>query len=52
MGSSGISGEKRTADFADFRRLRIPIRPVLDGGRRFRALRLGDPDDLSLLQAI
>lgn len=27
-------------------------RPVLDGGRRFRALRLGDPDDLALLQAI
>jgi hypothetical protein len=27
-------------------------RPVLDGGRRFRALHLGDPDDLALLQAI
>ena len=27
-------------------------RPVTDGGRRFRALRLGDPDDLALLQAI
>lgn len=27
-------------------------RPVLDRGRRFRALRLGDPDDLALLQAI
>lgn len=27
-------------------------RPVLDDGRRFRALRLGDPDDLALLQAI
>jgi hypothetical protein len=27
-------------------------RPVRDGGRRFRALRLGDPDDLALLQAI
>lgn len=27
-------------------------RPVRDGDRRFRALRLGDPDDLALLQAI
>lgn len=27
-------------------------RPVADNGRRFRALRLGDPDDLALLQAI
>jgi hypothetical protein len=27
-------------------------RPVLDDGRRFRALRLGDPDDLALLQTI
>jgi hypothetical protein len=27
-------------------------RPVVDAGRRFRALRLGDPDDLALLQAI
>jgi hypothetical protein len=27
-------------------------RPVLDGKRRLRALRLGDPDDLALLQAI
>jgi len=27
-------------------------RPVLAGGRRFRALRLGDPDDLALLQTI
>ncbi len=26
MGSSGICGEKRTADYADFRRLRVPIR--------------------------
>ena len=26
--------------------------PVRDGGRRFRALRLGDPEDLALLQAI
>lgn len=27
-------------------------RPVVDSGRRVRALRLGDPDDLALLQAI
>lgn len=27
-------------------------RPVLDGARRYRALRLGEPDDLVLLQAI
>lgn len=27
-------------------------RPVIDDGRRFRALRIGDPDDLALLQAI
>ena len=27
-------------------------RPVLDDGRRFRALRIGDPDDLRLLQAV
>jgi len=27
-------------------------RPVLDGSRRIRALRLGDPQDLSLLEAI
>jgi hypothetical protein len=26
-------------------------RPVMDGGRRFRALRIGDPDDLALLAA-
>jgi len=26
--------------------------PVVDAGRRFRALRLGDPDDVALLQAI
>jgi hypothetical protein len=27
-------------------------RPVLDDGRRFRALRLGDPDELALLTAV
>jgi hypothetical protein len=27
-------------------------RPVVDEGRRFRALRIGDPDDLALLQTI
>lgn len=27
-------------------------RPVVEGGRRFRALRIGDPDDIALLQAI
>jgi hypothetical protein len=27
-------------------------RPVIDGSRRFRALRIGDPDDLALLEAI
>lgn len=27
-------------------------RPVIHDGRRFRALRIGDPDDLALLQAI
>jgi hypothetical protein len=27
-------------------------RPVVDGGRRFRALRIGDPTDLALLRAI
>jgi hypothetical protein len=27
-------------------------RPVVDAARRFRALRIGDPDDLALLQAI
>jgi len=27
-------------------------RPVLDGGRRYRALRIGDADDLAILKAI
>jgi len=27
-------------------------RPIVDDSRRFRALRLGDPDDLALLKAI
>jgi hypothetical protein len=27
-------------------------RPVVEGGRRFRALRIGDPDDLALLDGI
>jgi len=27
-------------------------RPVVDAGRRFRAVRIGDPDDLALLKAI
>jgi hypothetical protein len=27
-------------------------RPVVDAGRRFRALRIGDPDDIALLEAI
>lgn len=27
-------------------------RPVIDDGRRFRALRIGDPDELRLLQAV
>jgi hypothetical protein len=26
-------------------------KPVIDGGRRFRALRIGDPDDIAILQA-
>lgn len=30
----------------------VVSRPVIDDGRRFRALRIGDPDDLALLQAI
>jgi hypothetical protein len=55
-----VAAKIRLLDFKDFVTATTPCsqlfdavsRPVLDDGRRFRALRLGDPDDLALLQTI
>jgi hypothetical protein len=48
-----LDGLAAVEDTTPCSRLFDPVsRPVVDAGRRFRAMRLGDPNDLALLQAI